>query len=55
MMLGTSTGSLLCGFAFAFDLAAKTFTIDCDACYSGRSAGISVLLKFESITNLFDP
>ena len=27
MMLGTSTGSLLCGFAFAFDLAAKSFTI----------------------------
>ena len=23
MMLGKSTGSLLCGFAFAFDLAAK--------------------------------
>ena len=44
MMLGTSTGSLLCGFAFAFDLAAKTFTIGCDACSSGRSAGTSVLL-----------
>ena len=29
MILGTSTSSLLCGFAF--DLAAKTFTIDCDA------------------------
>ena len=44
MMLDKSTGSLLCGFAFAFDLAAKTFTIDCDACSSGRSAGTSVLL-----------
>ena len=44
MMLGTSTGSLLCGFVFAFDLAAKTFTIDCDACSSSRSAGTSVLL-----------
>ena len=40
MILGTSTSSLLCGFAFALDLAAKTFTIDCDACSSGRSAGI---------------
>ena len=42
MMLGTSTCSLLCGFAF--DLASKTFTIDCDACSPGRSAGTSVLL-----------
>ena len=55
MMLGKSTGSLLCGFAFAFDLAAKTFAISCDACSSGRSAGTSVSLLFESITNLFDP
>ena len=54
-MLGKSTGSLLCGFAFAFDLAAKSFTISCDACSSGRSSGTSVLLWFESITNLFDP
>ena len=44
MMLGKSTGSLLYGFAFAFDLAAKSFTISCDACSSGRSAGTSVLL-----------
>ena len=44
MMLSKSTGSLLCGFAFAFDLAAKTFTISCDACSSGRSAVTSVLL-----------
>ena len=43
MVLGNSTGSLFCGFAFAFDLAAKTFTLDCDACSSGGSAGISVL------------
>ena len=55
MVLGKSTGSLLCGFAFAFDLAAKFFTIDCDVCSSGRSARTSVLLWFESITNLFDP
>ena len=54
-MLDTSTNSLLCGFAFAFDRHAKSFTIDCDACSSGRSAGTSVLLKFELITNLFDP
>ena len=46
---------LLCGFAFAFDLAAKSFIFCCDACSSGRSAGTSVLLWFESITNLFDP
>ena len=39
----------------AFDLAAKTFKIGCDACSSGRSAGTSVLLLFESNTNLFDP
>ena len=46
MMLGKSTGSLLCGFAFAFDLAAKSFIFSCDACSSGRSAGTSVLLWF---------
>ena len=51
-MLSKST-SLLCRFAFFFCLAAKTFTIDCDACSSGRSAGTSVLLLFESVT-LFD-
>ena len=44
MILGTSTGSLLCGFAIAFDLAAKTFTIGCDVSSSGRYAGTSVLL-----------
>ena len=37
-------GSLLCGFVFAFDLAATTLTLDRDACSSGRSAGTSVLL-----------
>ena len=36
MVLGNSTGSLFCGFAFAFDLAAKTFTIGCDACPESR-------------------
>ena len=54
MVLGNSTGSLFCGFAFAFDLAAKTLALDFDVCSSGRSAGTSVLL-FESTTNLFDP
>ena len=44
MVLGNSTGSLFCGFAFAFDLAAKFFTLDCDVCSSGRSAGTSALL-----------
>ena len=33
----------------------RTFAIDCDACYSGRSSGISVSVLFESITFLFDP
>ena len=53
MVLGTV--SLFCGFVFAFDLAAKFFTLDCDVCSSGRSAGTSVLLWFESTTNLFVP
>ena len=55
MMLGTSTGSLLCGFAFAFALVARTFTFSCGSCSSGRSAGSSVLLKFESVTNFVHP
>ena len=55
IVLGNSTGSLFCGFAFAFDLAAKSFTISCDACSSSRSARTFVLLQFESITNLFYP
>ena len=56
MMLGEqSTGSILCGFAFAFDRHAKSFTFSCNACSSDRSSGISVSLLFESITNLFDP
>ena len=38
-----------------FDRYATTFTLDCDACSSGRSAGTSVSLLFESIANLFDP
>ena len=36
--------SLFCGFASAFDLAATTLTLDCDACSSRRSARTSVLL-----------
>ena len=55
MMFGESTSSLLCDFAFAFDRHAKSFIFSCDACSSGRSSGTSVLLLFESITNLFDP
>ena len=30
MILSVSTGSLFCGFAFAFDLAAITLTLVCD-------------------------
>ena len=30
-----STGYLLCGFAFAFDRHAKSFTFSCNACSSG--------------------
>ena len=44
LMLGTSTSFLFCDSVFAFDLAAITLTLVCDACYSGRSAGTSVLL-----------
>ena len=44
ILFGNSKVSLICGFAFAFDLAAITFTLDCDACSSGRSARTSVLL-----------
>ena len=50
-----SAGSLLCGFAFAFDRHAKSFTFSCNACSSGRSSGTSLSVLFESITNLFDP
>ena len=48
MILGVSTGSLFCGFAFAFDLAAITLTLVCDFWSSGGSARISVLLWFDS-------
>ena len=44
MMLGTSTGSLFCGSAFAFDLAARTLTLDCDACSSCGFAGTSAFI-----------
>ena len=30
MIVGVSTGSLCCGFAFVYDLAATTFTLVCD-------------------------
>ena len=52
MMLDKSTGSLLCGFAFAFDLAAKTFTMGCDVS-SSRSAGTSVLLWFAHQSRIY--
>ena len=42
-------------FCFPFDRAAKSFTFSCDACSSGRSSGLSAIMLFESITNLFDP
>ena len=38
-------GSLLCGFAFAFDRHAKSFA----------TSGISYSLLFKFVTNLFDP
>ena len=50
MILGVSTSSLFCGFAFAFDLAAITLTLGCGAFSSGRPAETSVLLYFESTT-----
>ena len=46
-------GSLLCGFAFAFDRHARSFTFSCNACSSGWSSRTSVSLLFESITSLF--
>ena len=42
-----------CEFAFVFDLTAKCFTLDCDVCSSGRSAGTSVLSLFESFIHVF--
>ena len=44
MMLGNSIDSLFCDFPSVFDLTAKSFTLDYDACSSNRSARISVLL-----------
>ena len=41
-------------FAFAFDLAAKTFTIDCDACSSGNCKTFCVVIVWIN-HNLFDP
>ena len=55
MILGVSTGSLFCGLAFAFDLAAITFTLVwriCSSCGSGR---IFVLIWTESIKYLTVP
>ena len=43
-IFGVSTGSLFCGFAFAFDLAAATLTLVCDVWSSCGSARICVLL-----------
>ena len=54
MKLGEQpASSLLCGFAFSFDRAAKPFTFSCNACSSGRSSGTSVSLLFESTKKLF--
>ena len=50
-----SAGSLLCGFAFAFDRHAKSFALSFNACSSSCSSGISVSLLFKFITNLLDP
>ena len=46
-------GSLLCGFAFAFDRHKKSFALN--AYYSSWSSGISCSLLFKFITNLFYP
>ena len=48
-------GSLLCGFAFAFDRHAKSFALSFYAYSSSCSSGFSVSLLFKSATNLFDP
>ena len=48
-------GSLLCGFAFAFDRYAKSFALSFNANSSSWSSGIYVSLLFKFITNLFDP
>ena len=48
-------GSLLCGFAFAFDRHAKSFAFSFNAYSSSWYSGISVSLLFKFITNLFDP
>ena len=43
-------GSLLCGFAFAFDRHAKPFALSFDACSSSWFSWISVSLLFKFIT-----
>ena len=48
-------GSLLCGFAFAFDRHAKSFAFSFNAYSSSSTSGISVSLLFNFIQNLFDP
>ena len=48
-------GSLLCGFASAFDRHAKSFLSSFNAYSSSWPSGISVSLLFKFITNLFDP
>ena len=55
MIVGVSTGSLCCGFAFAFDLAATTLILVFGTWSSCGSAGISVLSWIESITYLTVP
>ena len=48
-------GSLLCGFALAFDRHAKSFASNFHAYSSSWTSGISCSLLFKFITNLFDP
>ena len=48
-------GSLLCGFALAFDRHAKSFASNFNAYSSSWTSGISCSLLFKFITNLFDP
>ena len=48
-------GSLLCGFAFAFDWHANSFALSFNAYSSSWSSGIYVSLLLKSVTNLFKP
>ena len=54
-LVKSQQGSLLCGFAFAFDRHAKCLAFNFNAFSSSWSSGISVSLLFKFIRNLFDP